>query len=189
MPNFDLRGIRVAKYANNSGTITYSSHCAAGDAMSANVELRFAEGRLYAESKLAEFIKLATGGSISLAVKYIPSDAQVLMYGATAVTGNSTPTGLKYTAKDNANYVGCVFYAPDKIDGETKYTCVFLPKVLFGPPSMAFATKGENITFNTPTTTGEFLADDSDSQLLIETATAATEDAAKTWCKGKLGET
>ncbi len=189
MPSFDLRGIRVAKYANNSGTITYSSHCAAGDAMSTNIDLRFAEGRLYAEGRLAELIKIAIGGTISVAVKYIPSDAQVLMFGATAVTGNSTPAGLKYTSKDNANYVGCSFYAPDKIDGEIMYTCMFLPKVLFGPPSMAFKTKGETITFNTPTTTGEFLADDSNTQLLIETATAATEDAAKSWCKGKLGET
>lgn len=189
MPSFDLRGIRVAKYTNNSGSISYSDHCSAGDAMSATLELRFAEGRLYAESKLAEFIKLATGGSISLAVKYIPSDAQTLMYGASAVTGGSTPSGIKYTAKDNANYVGCVFYAPDKIDGATKFTCVFVPKVLFGPPSLSFATKGENITFNTPTTTGEFLADDSDAQLLIETAVADTEAAAQAWCKTKLGET
>ena len=190
MPSFDLRGIRIGKYTNTSGTITYTDHCSAGDAMSATLELRFAEGRLYAESKLAEYIKLATGGTVSLGVKYIPDAAQTLMFGAAQVTkSDSTPAGLKYTAKDNANYVGLAFYAPDQIDGATKYTCVFVPKVMFGPPSMAFQTKGDTISFNTPTTTGEFLPDDSSGELLLETAIADSMDAAVTWCKGKLGET
>ena len=54
MPVFDLRGIKVAQYANNNGTITYSNSTSAGDAMTANLDLTFAEGRLYAEGKLAE---------------------------------------------------------------------------------------------------------------------------------------
>lgn len=70
----------------------------------------------------------------------------------------------------------------------TKYTCVWVPKVLFGPPSLAYNTKGENIQFNTPTTTGEFLADDSTEELLLETETVDSTEAAKTWIKGKLGE-
>ena len=66
MPSFDLRGIRAGKYKNTSGTVTYTEPTDVGDAMSAQLELKFAEGRLYAESKLAEYIKLATGGTISL---------------------------------------------------------------------------------------------------------------------------
>ena len=71
MPSFDLRGIRAGKYKNTSGTVTYTEPTDVGDAMDVHLELKFAEGRLYAESKLAEYIKLATGGTISLAVKYI----------------------------------------------------------------------------------------------------------------------
>lgn len=185
MPSFDLKGIRAGKYKNASGTVSYESPLSVGDAMSANLELKFAEGRLYAESKLAEYIKLATGGTISLAVKYIPKAAQALLYGATA--GTSTDS-VKFSAKDVANYVGVGFYSADKVDGETKYTCVWVPKALFGPPSMAYQTKGESISFNTPTTTGEFLADDSSDELLLETETVATETEAIAWVKGKLGE-
>ena len=185
MPSFDLRGIRAGKYKNTSGTVSYESPTEVGDAMSANLELRFAEGRLYAESKLAEYIKLATGGTISLAVKYIKKAAQVMFYGCSTETSKDN---LKFSAKDIANYVGVGFYAPDKIDGVTKYTCVWVPKVLFGPPSLAYQTKGENIQFNTPTTTGEFLADDSTSELLLETETVDSAEAAVTWIKGKLGE-
>ena len=54
---------------------------------------------------------------------------------------------------------------------------------------MSYQTKGENIQFNTPTTTGEFLADDSADELLLETETVDTAAEAVAWIKGKLGET
>lgn len=186
MPSFDLRGIRAGKYKNTAGTISYENPTDVGDAMSAQLDLKFAEGRLYAESKLAEYIKLATGGTISLAVKYIKKAAQAMLYGCTTDTSKEN---IKFSAKDVANYVGVGFYAPDKVDGVTKYTCVWVPKALFGPPSMAYQTKGENIQFNTPTTTGEFLADDSTDELLLETETVDTAAEAVAWIKGKLGET
>ena len=186
MPSFDLRGIRAGKYKNASGTVSYENPTDVGDAMSAQLELKFAEGRLYAESKLAEYIKLATGGTISLAVKYIKKAAQAMLYGCTS---DASKENLKFSAKDIANYVGVGFYAPDKIDGVTKYTCVWVPKALFGPPSLSYQTKGENIQFNTPTTTGEFLADDSTDELLLEVETVDSATDAVAWIKGKLGET
>lgn len=186
MPSFDLRGIRAGKYKNTAGTVSYENPTDVGDAMSAQLDLKFAEGRLYAESKLAEYIKLATGDTISLAVKYIKKAAQAMLYGCTTDTSKEN---IKFSAKDVANYVGVGFYAPDKVDGVTKYTCVWVPKALFGPPSMAYQTKGENIQFNTPTTTGEFLADDSENELLLETETVDSAADAITWIKGKLGET
>lgn len=186
MPSFDLRGIRAGKYKNTAGTVSYENPTDVGDAMSAQLELKFAEGRLYAESRLAEYIKLATGGTISLAVKYIKKAAQTMLYGCTSDTSKEN---LKFSAKDIANYVGVGFYAPDKIDGVTKYTCVWVPKALFGPPSLSYQTKGENIQFNTPTTTGEFLADDSTDELLLEVETVDSATAAVAWIKGKLGET
>ena len=186
MPSFDLRGIWVVFFNYTACTVIYTEPTDVGDAMSAQLERKFAEGRLYAESKLAEYIKLATGGTISLAVKYIKRAAQAMLYGCTSDTSKEN---LKFSAKDIANYVGVGFYAPDKIDGVTKYTCVWVPKALFGPPSLSYQTKGENIQFNTPTTTGEFLADDSADELLLETETVDTAEAAVAWIKGKLGET
>ncbi len=185
MPTFDLRGIRIGKYKNTSGTVTYETPTEVGDAMNANIELKFAEGRLYAEGRLAEYIKLATGGTISIAVKYIKKAAQAMMYGATT---DNQKDNVKFSAKDVANYVGVGLYAPDKVDGVTKYTCMWVPKALFGPPSFAYQTKGESIQFNTPTTTGEFLPDDTTAELLLESETVETAEEAVAWIKGKLGE-
>lgn len=192
MPAFDLRGIRIGKYTNTNGTVSYSEHESIGDAMECNLELKFAEGRLYAESTLSEYMKRAIGGTISIAEKYIPDDAQVVMYGAAKSSrsvGDVTVNGMRYGAKDQSNYVGVVFYAPDMIDGVEKYTCVFVSRCLFGAPAMSYKTKGDSIEFKTPTTTGEFLADHSANKVFIETGIAASEAEAIAWCQLVLGET
>lgn len=189
MPAIDLRGIKIGTYKNTNGTISYESVQTIGDAMNVNLSLRFAEGRLYAESALAEFIREATGGTISIGVKYIPTAAQKVLFGAqdkTRGTGTSSVTGLVYSAKDSAKYVGVAFYAPDMIDGEKKYTCVLIKRALFGLPDMVYNTKGENITFNTPTTTGEFLPDHSANQDMFEVATVDTEAKATAWITAAL---
>ena len=51
---------------------------------------------------------------------------------------------------------------------------------------MSLQTAGENIQFNTPTTSGEFLADDSATQELIEVATVGDEQAAIAWVTAVL---
>jgi hypothetical protein len=198
MPQFDLRGIKCAKYVNTNGVISYTDAQKVGDAMTANLEMRFAEGRLYAESTLAEYMRKATGGTISLGVKYILDAAQKLMFGSKENTRSVTYTpeggqattasikGLVLGAKSDAAYVGVAFYAPDMVDGVEKYTCVFLGKCLFGPPSMSLQTAGENIVFNTPTTSGEFLADDSTAQNMLEVAIADDEAEAIAWVEAVL---
>ena len=177
MPTFDLRNIQVAPYTNTNGTITYGTKVSAGGAMNA-------------EGRLAEYIREAIGGSISIGVKYLPVDAQKLLFGATEksrTVSSKTMKSTAYGANDSASYVGCSFYAPDMIDGVKKYTCVFITKAMFGPPGMTYQTKGENITFQTPTTTGEFLPDDSASAMIVDSYTADTMEDAVAWCNAVLG--
>lgn len=191
MPTFDLRGIKIGKYINTEGTITYESPISMGDAMSVELNLTAAEGRLYAESRLAEYKKLITGGTASVGVKYITDAAQKLLFGMSENTRNvgtnTSQKSLKATAKDIAKYVGMGFYAPDAIDGTDKYTAVFVYKVLFGAPGYVYATKGDSITFQTPTTTGEFLADDSEDKNIMEIATLASESDAVAWINKCFG--
>ena len=191
MPTFDLRGIKIGKYINTEGTITYETPISMGDAMSVELNLTAAEGRLYAESRLAEYKKLITGGTASVGVKYITDAAQKLLFGMSENTRNvgtnTSQKSLKATAKDIAKYVGMGFYAPDAIDGTDKYTAVFVYKVLFGAPGYAYATKGDSITFQTPTTTGEFLADDSEDKNIMEIAILASESDAVAWINKCFG--
>lgn len=200
MPQFGLRSIYAAKYNNNAGTISYSGIQHVGDAISANLELRYAEGRLYAEDMLAEYMRKAVGGTISIGVKYIKQAAQTLLFNSTTkarsvtyipkgttATATATATSVVIGGEDEGQYVGVAFFAPDMVDGVEKYTCVLIKKALFGPPSMSLQTMGESIAFNTPTTSGEFLADDSAAHDLFEVAIVDDINMAKAWVQSVLG--
>ena len=107
MPEFDLRYIQAAKYTLADGKVKYAEKTKVGDAMTANLELKFAEGRLYAVGRLSEYMKLATGGTISLGVKKILDEAKKMLYGATEKVrqvGETPVTGILYSAKDAASY-------------------------------------------------------------------------------------
>lgn len=192
MPTFGLRGAVVAKYKNTNGVVTYDAPIPAGCAISAQLELRFAEARLYACDTLAEYLREALGGTITFGAKYFPQAAQLLMYGATTKarsvsyqSGNETVTeevtSIVTSANDAAGYVGFAAYAPDMIDGVKKFTAFAVAKAKFSPPSMNLQTKGESIAFQTPSTTGEFMPDDTGGMVIQEVAICDTEAAAKAW--------
>lgn len=197
MAKYDLRYIQCAKYVNTDGVITFENKQKVGDAMTANIELRFAEGRLYAESMLAECIRKCTGGTISLGVKYIKEAAQKLMFGLTEKTRSVTPQGGTATQVKSlvtkrstvGAYVGVSFYTPALYEGVEKYDCIFVGKCMFGEPSETNQTAGENIQFQTPVTNGEFLADDSENGQIKEVCTVDSEALARAWCDAVLSAT
>lgn len=191
MPQIGLKGIKVATYTYNSSnsTITYGTPASAGGAMTVNLELRFAEGRLYAEDALAEYVRRALGGTLSIGVKYIPEAVQKTLFGlsdksrSVTISGTtSSITSLQTTKSSLGSEVGVAFYAPDIVDGAEKFTCVFIPRARFGEPSMTLQTMGETINFATPTTTGEFLADHSSAGVIKDVAVVDTEAKAIAWC-------
>ena len=51
MPYIGLRGMKVGKYVNTNGTISYTDVTEVGDAISANMELTIAEGVLWAAAR------------------------------------------------------------------------------------------------------------------------------------------
>ena len=190
MPQFDLKGIKIAEYqlgANNA--VTYANKQTIGDAMGVNMELRFAEARLYAEGRLAEYVREITGGTLSIAEKYIPTAAQKILFGArdkTRTVAAESVTGLVVGSDDSGKYVGVAGYAPDMVDTVKKYYCFHFRKAKFGLPAMSFQTKGESIQFSTPTATGELMADDSATHDIIEDATVDTEAEAIAWVTAVL---
>lgn len=194
MPTYGLRGATVYPYTNNNGTVTYGAGVGAGCAIQAQLELRFAEARLYACDNLAEYIREAIGGTITFGAKYFPQAAQPAMFGSRiksrsityTAPGAEAPTTESVSsvvtgADDAPTYVGFSAYGPDQIDGVKKWTAFFVKKVKFSAPSMTMQTKGETITFQTPNTTGEFLMDDTADKGLLEVATLDSEAAALAW--------
>lgn len=193
MPTFGLRGATVAKYNNNEGVVTYGAPIKAGCAINVQLELRFAEARLYACDTLAEYLREALGGNITFEAKYFPQAAQVLMFGATTKarsvsyqaggeTVSATVTSIVTSADDEPGYVGFAAYAPDLVDGEKKFTAFYVAKAKFSPPNLNYQTKSESITFQTPTTTGEFMPSDATGMVIQEVAVCNSEAEAQAWC-------
>lgn len=196
MPTFDLRYINIAKYKNEAGEVSYTDKTSLGEAMKAALNMKYAEGRIFAESCLADYLRRATSGTISIGTKYIPIAAQKMLFGAEDHTWNVTPKpkapsvtikGLRFGTKQITNYVGVAFYAPDMIDGQEKFTCVFAHKASFGLPAMTFETQGESIKFDTPTTTGEFMPSLAKDGYLLDVAIADTQEDAVAWVDCVLG--
>ena len=195
MPQFDLLGMQIAEYTKTATGATRGEATSMGDAMNCRLELRIAEGRLYAEGGLAELLREANGGTISVGVKHIPKAAQQLLFGFSEKTRALTYTGsggtvttmqavsLAASRGSTCKYVSFACFAPDMIDKQKKYTCFFVACALFSPPAYELETKGETIRFATPTTTGEFLPDDSDSGVIQEVYVADEEAEARAWCK------
>lgn len=195
MPQFGLRGAMVAAYHNNNGAVTYDSPIPSGCAISVNLELQFAEARLYACDSLAEYLRECIGGNITFGAKYFPQAAQLLMFGMGTKSRNvsytpagasasvsATVTSVVTSANDSAAYVGFACYAPDMVDGVRKWTAFFVAKAKFSPPSYVLQTKGETITFQTPQTVGAFLPDDTSGMAIQEVAVCDSEAEAKAWC-------
>lgn len=199
MPQFGLRGATVAQYNNNDGAVTYGNPIGAGCAITVNLELTFAEARLYACDSLAEYLREVTGGNITFGAKLFPQEAQLLMFGSKTKTRSvkytpeggtqttKTVTSVATTANDDPSYVGFGCYAPDMVNGVRKYTAFFVPKVKFSTPSTVLQTKGESITFQTPQTTGAFLQSDASDKVIQEIAICDDEEQAKAWITAAFG--
>lgn len=194
MPTIGFRNAYVASYTNNAGVVTYDTPIGAGSPITAALELRYAEGRLYAGDNLAEYIREVTGGNVTFGAKYFPTAAQQKMFGVTTKSRNVTfndgngeqtkaVASVVASAGDRPVYVGFAGYAPDVIDGANKFTAFFVPKVKFAPPGMNLQTKNDSITFQTPTTTGEFLPDDTTGRVVQEVAICDSEAEAQAWCQ------
>lgn len=193
MPQFGLRGAMVAQYTNTNGAVTYGNPIGAGCAITVNLELTFAEARLYACDSLAEYLREVTGGNITFGAKLFPQAAQLLMFGSKTKTRSVTytpaggtetteqVTSVAATSNDDPSYVGFACYAPDMVDGVRKYTAFFVPKVKFSTPSTVLQTKGETITFQTPQTQGAFLQSDASDKVIQEIAICDNEELAKAW--------
>ncbi len=130
-----------------TGEETYGTPIQLAKAISAELSIELNEATLYADDGQAEAVKEFKSGTISLGVDDIGSDTAAALVGATVDTNGV----LVSRSEDSAPYVAIGFRAK-KANGKYKY--YWLYRVLFGVPAASLATKGDSITFSTPTIEG-----------------------------------
>lgn len=147
---FGLSKPWIAKL-NSDGTYDNTNKFKNGAAISTTITPQYSEASLYADNKLDEYIKEFREADVELGVNAMPAVAADVLFGHSVVDGE-----IIYNADDSANYVGYGF-VPALADGVKKYRGVFLPKVKFTEGAEGYQTKGDNITFVTPSLTGKAL--------------------------------
>lgn len=132
---------------DEKGNETYGKPVQLAKAISADLSVELNEAILFADDGQSETVKEFKSGTISLGVDDIGNEAAVALVGATLDSNGVLVSG----GEDIAKYVAIGFRAK-KSNGKYKY--YWLYRVLFGIPATSLATKGDSITFSTPTIEG-----------------------------------
>ncbi|MBR1810981.1 MAG: phage tail protein [Clostridia bacterium] len=133
-----------------NGDETYGTPIQLAKAISADLSLELAEATLYADDGPAESFKEFKQGKLSLGIDNIGLDAAATLTGA-VIDKNGV---LVSASEDNGKYVAIGFRAK-KANG--KYRYFWLYKVIFALPGTTLATKGDSISFSTPSIEGTVL--------------------------------
>ncbi|MBR4767158.1 MAG: phage tail protein [Clostridia bacterium] len=131
----------------NNGVETYGTPVKLAKAISADLSMELAEAILYADDAAAESVKAFKNGKISLGIDELGSANAAALLGARV----DSKGVLVSATEDTSPYVAIGFRA---LKANGKYRYFWLYKVQFAVPSASLQTKGDNITFQTPTIEG-----------------------------------
>lgn len=148
MATIGLDSLYYAKITEDeNGNETYGTPIVLAKAMTAELSVELAEATLYADDGASEVIKEFKSGTISLGIDDIGITAAQDLTGA-KIDSNHVVVS---TSDDNPGSVAVGFRAK-KSNG--KYRYYWLYRVKFGIPSTSLQTKGDSVTFSTPTIEG-----------------------------------
>lgn len=148
MATIGLDKLYYAKITEDAdGNETYGNPAQLAKAISADLSVELAEATLYADDGASEVVKEFKSGTLSLGIDDIGAAAASDLTGAT-IDQNHV---LVSTSEDGGTPVAVGFRAK-KSNG--KYRYFWLYRVIFGIPATNLATKGDSITFSTPTIEG-----------------------------------
>ena len=151
MATIGLDKLYYAKITEDeSGEETYGTPTSLAKAMTVDLSVELAEATLYADDGAAEVVKEFKSGTLTLGIDDIGVQAAQDLTGAKIDTNKV----LISTSEDGSASVAIGFRAK-KANG--KYRYFWLYKVKFGIPATNLTTKGESITFSTPTIEGTVL--------------------------------
>ena len=133
-----------------TGHETYDTPVMLAKAISAELSIELAEATLWADDGAAEIIKEFKNGKLTLGVDDIGKTVAAKLTGATM-----DENGVLISASEDGGDPVAIGFRAKKANG--KYRYFWLYRVKFGVPSTNLATKGDSITFSTPSIEGTVL--------------------------------
>lgn len=151
MATIGLDKLYYAKITEDeNGNETYGTPSQLAKAISADLSVELNEATLYADDGQAEIVREFKSGTITLSVDEIGHDIVADLVGAEIDSNGVLISGDNDSAKPVA-----IGFRARKSNGKYKY--YWLYRVLFTIPATNLATKGDSITFSTPTIEGTIL--------------------------------
>jgi len=148
MATIGLDRLYYAKIAENeNGEETYDTPVPLAKAITAELSVELAEATLYADDGAAEVVKEFQSGTLTLGVADIGVAAAEVLTGATLDDNN-----VLISASEDGGTPVAIGFRAKKANG--KYRYFWLYRVKFGIPATNLQTKGDSITFSTPTIEG-----------------------------------
>lgn len=130
-----------------SGDETYGTPIALAKAIKADLSVDLAEATLYADDSASAVVKEFKSGKLSLGIDDIGVTAAEDLTGATIDDNH-----VLISASEDGGIPVAVGFRAKKANG--KYRYFWLYRVIFGIPATNLQTKGDSITFSTPTIEG-----------------------------------
>lgn len=135
---------------DENGDETYSAPAPLAKAMTADLSVELNEATLYADDGASEVVKEFKSGTLSLGVDDIGPAV------ASDLTGSTIDSNkVVISASEDGGDPVAVGFRAKKSNG--KYRYYWLYRVKFGIPATNLATKGDSITFSTPTIEGTIM--------------------------------
>lgn len=135
---------------DTDGKETYGTPAILAKAISAEMSVELTEAILYADDGAAEVVKDFNNGTLSLGVDDIGASVAAALTGAT-----TDDNGVLICASESTGALVAVGFRALKANGHYRY--FWLYRVKFGLPATNLQTKGESITFSTPTIEGTIM--------------------------------
>jgi len=134
----------------SNGEETYGTPKQLAKAMTVGLSVELAEAILYADDGVSEVVKEFKSGTLTLGVDDIGGDIASDLTGA-VIDAN----GVVISASEDGGSPVAVGFRAKKSNG--KYRYFWLYRVQFGIPATNLTTKGESITFSTPSIEGTIM--------------------------------
>ena len=191
-----MRHVVAAKVATETAgqALTYNAGMVVAKAIQGNLTWNRNDNPLYADDAIAENDNGATGGSIELGVDDLLDTVRAYLMGDEAVTvGTGSAATTEYETTDEpAPYVGFGYIRVRLKGSVTSYQALWYHKAQFAENSEQAQTKGDTITWQTPTLTGRIMGVQNDASGKIRYRRRATFETladAVAWLNAKAGIT
>lgn len=183
-----------AKYANNNGTVSYSTGGTAAKLTNVNISLDTAnDNDFYADNAIDETDRVFSGGTLTVNTNdltdAISKELLGLQEAAVGTITGITDTDVKEIFFDNRQvvpYLGIGMVIKHQRGGVAAWTGIMLNKVQFSVPNDAAETQGQTISWQTTELSGTIMRDDSSTQCWKQQATFTTEAQAVAYLNARL---